>query len=78
MCFVTEAKLLVGFDPVKDQSLFLAQISQEALRHTMFPVGGLMKHTVKQIAHDAGLHRISGKKEVMTGCHGRGRIVAEF
>ncbi|XP_055350571.1 mitochondrial tRNA-specific 2-thiouridylase 1-like isoform X2 [Paramacrobiotus metropolitanus] len=36
-------KLFKGNDPIKDQTLFLSQISQDAIRHTMFPVGGMLK-----------------------------------
>ena len=59
-----ETRLLQGIDPIKDQTLFLAQISQKALQRTMFPIGGMMKSKVKAIAQEAGLERISKKKEV--------------
>jgi tRNA-specific 2-thiouridylase len=42
-------------DPVKDQTDFLAQLSYEQLRHTLFPIGHLMKEDVRQIALDAKL-----------------------
>ena len=42
-------------DPVKDQTDFLAQLSYEQLRHTIFPIGHLMKEEVRQIALDAKL-----------------------
>ncbi len=42
-------------DPIKDQTDFLAQLSYEQLRHTIFPLGGLMKEEVRQIALDAKL-----------------------
>ena len=42
-------------DPVKDQTDFLAQIDQLQVSKLMFPLGGLMKHEVRQIALDAGL-----------------------
>lgn len=42
-------------DPVKDQTDFLAQLSNEQLRHTIFPLGRLMKEEVRQIAMDAKL-----------------------
>ncbi len=56
--------MLSAFDPVKDQTLFLCQISQKALQRTMFPVGALHKNVVKQIAMEAGLEKIVQKKEV--------------
>ena len=42
-------------DPVKDQTDFLAQLTYEQLRHTIFPLGKLMKEEVRQIAIDAKL-----------------------
>lgn len=42
-------------DPVKDQTDFLAQITYDQLRKLMFPIGGLMKHQVRAIAHKAGM-----------------------
>lgn len=42
-------------DPVKDQTDFLAQITYEQLRKLMFPVGHLMKHEVRAIAHKVGM-----------------------
>ena len=38
-------KLLMAMDRIKDQTLFLSQIPQEALRNTMFPIGSLTKGT---------------------------------
>ena len=52
-------------DKWKDQTLFLAQISQDALKRTMFPVGSLLKRDVKAIAMEIGMHRIVLKKEVL-------------
>ena len=42
-------------DPVKDQTDFLAQLTYEQLRHTIFPIGHLMKEEVRDIAIRAGL-----------------------
>ena len=42
-------------DPVKDQTDFLAQLSYDQLRHTLFPIGHLMKEEVRDIAIKAGL-----------------------
>lgn len=47
--------LLRGVDSNKDQSYFLCQISQEQLRHALFPVGDLTKQEVRRIAHEANL-----------------------
>ena len=42
-------------DPVKDQTDFLAQLTYDQLRHTIFPIGHLMKEEVREIALKAGL-----------------------
>ncbi|NXY83273.1 MTU1 thiouridylase, partial [Alcedo cyanopectus] len=60
-------KLLQGADLVKDQTFFLSQISQEALRKTIFPLGDLTKSFVKKIAAEHGLHHVLKKKEACMG-----------
>ena len=47
--------LFEGVDPDKDQSYFLALLSQEQLRDARFPIGHLTKPALRQIACDAGL-----------------------
>ena len=42
-------------DQKKDQTYFLYRLSQEQLSKTLFPLGGLRKDEVRQIASDAGL-----------------------
>ncbi len=49
------AYLLRGRDASKDQSYALYGLSQDALRHSMFPLGSLTKTEVRAIAHEAGL-----------------------
>ena len=56
--------LLQAVDRVKCQTLFLSQISQKALQQAIFPVGSIPKIVVKMIAKEAGLEKISQKKEV--------------
>lgn len=48
-------RLLSGVDRNKDQSYFLCQVSQEQLRFSLFPVGGLTKPEVRRIAEEQGL-----------------------
>ncbi len=48
-------RLLRGCDPVKDQSYFLFEMSQDELAATMFPVGSLPKDEVRKIAARLGL-----------------------
>jgi len=50
----TYYRLLAGIDPKKDQSYFLAQLSQEQLKHALFPIGELEKPEVRRIAKEAG------------------------
>ena len=47
--------LLEGADKNKDQSYFLALLSQAQLRDARFPIGHLPKPELRQIAGDAGL-----------------------
>ncbi len=43
-------KLVRGLDPNKDQSYFLYRVGQEALSHTLFPIGGMKKAKVRELA----------------------------
>ncbi|XP_077791933.1 mitochondrial tRNA-specific 2-thiouridylase 1 isoform X2 [Podarcis muralis] len=61
-------KLLQGADHFKDQTFFLSQISQEALRRTIFPLGELTKDFVKKIAAEHHLHHVLQRKESMGIC----------
>lgn len=49
-----EPNLLRGVDPSKDQSYFLARLSREQLARTLFPLGGLHKKTVIEMADKVG------------------------
>jgi tRNA-specific 2-thiouridylase len=48
-------RLLKGADPQKDQSYFLYRLSQDQLRRTLFPLGGLTKAEVWTKAQAMGL-----------------------
>jgi tRNA-uridine 2-sulfurtransferase len=48
-------KLLKGVDPKKDQSYFLYLLDQEKLAKALFPVGGLVKTKVRELADKANL-----------------------
>ncbi|XP_016371064.1 mitochondrial tRNA-specific 2-thiouridylase 1 [Sinocyclocheilus rhinocerous] len=61
-------RLYQGADRLKDQTFFLSQISQDALRHTIFPLAGLTKDFVKKIAAEAGFQHVLKKKESMGIC----------
>ncbi|GAP14648.1 tRNA (5-methylaminomethyl-2-thiouridylate)-methyltransferase [Longilinea arvoryzae] len=47
--------LLRGLDPKKDQSYVLSVLDQEQLQHSLFPLGGLEKTKVRELAHEFGL-----------------------
>lgn len=60
-----EVKMLRGVDNNKDQTYFLNQLSQEQLKHVMFPIGDIEKKEVRAIAERAGL--ATAKKKDSTG-----------
>lgn len=64
--FLSVVRLYKGADHLKDQTFFLSQISQDALRQTIFPLAGLTKSFVKKIAAEAGFHHVLKRKEVVT------------
>ena len=49
-----EYNLLTGIDENKDQSYFLYRLNQNALRHSLFPLGEITKGKVRSIAEKAG------------------------
>jgi tRNA-uridine 2-sulfurtransferase len=50
-----EYKMLRGVDEKKDQTYFLNQLTQDQLEKVMFPLGGIEKAKVREIAKEAGL-----------------------
>ncbi|MBS4209003.1 tRNA 2-thiouridine(34) synthase MnmA [Bacillus sp. FJAT-50079] len=50
-----EVKMLRGVDNNKDQTYFLNQLTQDQLEKVMFPLGGIDKKRVREIAKEAGL-----------------------
>ena len=64
---VKNGQLLRAVDEKKDQTYFLYRISSEALAHTLFPIGGMLKPDVKKLAEENGLHN-AYKKESMGVC----------
>ena len=61
------AILLRAIDENKDQTYFLYRISEEALAHTIFPIGEMTKPEVKKLAEKKSLHN-AYKKESMGVC----------
>lgn len=55
-------------DTIKDQTYFLWMLTEENLRRTIFPLGGLTKTQVRQIALDHGFEALSKKAESQEIC----------
>ena len=53
--------LCTATDPVKDQTDFLAQLSQKQLSHLLFPLGDLPKSEVRALAREANLPNAARK-----------------
>lgn len=52
-----------GVDTTKDQSYFLARLTQAQLRQIIFPLGGNLKTDVIKMAYEAGFGDIAGREE---------------
>lgn len=61
--FFLEYKLMRSCDLKKDQSFFLCHMNKTVLPYVEFPVGSMMKTTVKQLAQELNLDRIARKDE---------------
>ncbi len=60
-----EFQLLKGTDPAKEQSYFLYAMGQNALAHTLFPIGDLHKTEIREIAQKNGF--ANSRKKDSTG-----------
>lgn len=60
-----KSRLLKGSDANKDQSYFLHQVNHRALEKTLFPVGGVDKALVRELASDASFD--NARKKDSTG-----------
>ena len=60
--------LKTAVDKAKDQTYFLWMLTEENLRRTIFPLGGLTKAEVRQIAFDHGFVALSKKEESQDIC----------
>lgn len=69
--------MLKGLDSNKDQTYFLVQVPQEALNHTLFPVGELNKSEVRKIALELDL-AVAQKKDSTGICFIGERHFREF
>ncbi len=69
--------LLRGSDPYKDQSYFLALLSQKQLSMVCFPLGGMTKQLAAKIAADKGLAPVlHGESQDI--CFINGKTYSEF
>lgn len=60
-------RLLRGVDPTKDQAYFLFSLTQAQLAHAIFPLGGMRKDAVRELARGFGL-RVADKKDSQEIC----------
>jgi tRNA-specific 2-thiouridylase len=74
---LSTANLLRGLDPNRDQSYFLHAMPGEALARTLFPIGGLQKSEVRQMARDLTLP-VFDKKDSTGICFIGERPFAQF
>jgi tRNA-uridine 2-sulfurtransferase len=66
-------ELHTALDPEKDQSYYLFELTQEQLAASLFPLGGMSKREVREIAREAGLV-VAEKGESMEVCFVSGGI----
>jgi tRNA-specific 2-thiouridylase len=52
---IKDGKLYTGLDSNKDQSYFLYRVTEDALRHSLMPIGDYEKPKVRELAHEFGL-----------------------
>jgi tRNA-uridine 2-sulfurtransferase len=64
----TQFRLLEAVDKDKDQSYFLYTLTQEKLRHILFPLGDLLKSETRKLAVKFGLEEINEQKESQNLC----------
>lgn len=64
---VKDGKLFAGVDAEKDQSYFLARVSEDALRKTLMPLGEMTKDKVRELARKFGLP-VAGKPDSQGIC----------
>ncbi len=64
---VSDGVLLKAVDENKDQTYFLYRVNEEALKRTLFPLGGYTKPEVRKMAEERGLVT-AHKKESMGIC----------
>jgi tRNA-uridine 2-sulfurtransferase len=63
-----EVELHQGHDVDKDQSYVLHGIKRNVLQHLLFPIGGMSKARVRDLAREAGLANVSEKPDSVEIC----------
>lgn len=71
------SELYTGLDPKKDQSYFLFDVRPEYLRKALFPLGGMTKQQVREIAAEMGIHT-AVKHESQEICFVTGKRYTDF
>jgi tRNA-specific 2-thiouridylase len=71
------SELYTGVDPNKDQSYFLFDVRPDYLRRALFPLGGMTKPQVREIAAGMGLHTAQ-KHESQEICFVTGKRYTDF
>ena len=56
-----EVHLLKAIDETKDQSYFLYRLNQQQLKHVIFPLGGIRKTVIREMAQKIGLPNAAKK-----------------
>lgn len=64
---IVDGQLLTGLDSNKDQSYFLYRVTENALQHSLMPIGEYEKPQVREIAKKLGLNT-AGKKDSQGIC----------
>lgn len=64
---VEDGQLMTAADANKDQTYFLYRVTGEALKKTLFPLGGYTKPEVRKMAEERGLYT-AGKKDSQGIC----------
>jgi tRNA-specific 2-thiouridylase len=58
---IKDGQLFTGLDANKDQSYFLYRVREEALKHSLMPIGDYAKPKVREIAKEQGLNTAAKK-----------------
>src|SRR5574344_105074 len=74
---INDGNLARAKDENKDQTYFLYRVSKEALTHTIFPIGDMLKPEVKKLAQSFGFDN-AYKKESMGICFVGEANIEEF